>query len=107
MFDFVHKNKRIVQLVLALIIVPFAFFGLDSYTRSMRNADDVANVDGQKVTVREFNEELRQQLDRIRGVLGRGADVSSFDTPEARAGLLENMVDRRVLATAAVKSRRS
>jgi len=71
----------------------------------MRNADDVANVDGQKVTVREFNEELRQQLDRIRGVLGRGADVSSFDTPEARAGLLENIVDRRVLAAAAVKSR--
>jgi len=29
MFDFVHKNKRIVQLVLALIVVPFAFFGLD------------------------------------------------------------------------------
>ena len=105
MFDFVHKNKRIVQVVLALIVVPFAFFGLDSYTRSMRNADDVASVDGQKVTVREFNEELRQQLDRIRGVLGRGADVSSFDTPEARAGLLESMVDRRVLATAAVKSR--
>ena len=105
MFDFVHKNKRIVQLVLALIIVPFAFFGLDSYTRSMRNADDVADVDGQKVTVREFNEELRQQLDRIRGVLGRGADVSSFDTPEARAGLLESMVDRRVLATTVVKSR--
>jgi peptidyl-prolyl cis-trans isomerase D len=105
MFDFVHKNKRIVQLVLALIIVPFAFFGLDSYTRSMRNADDVANVDGQKVSVREFSEELRQQLDRIRGVLGRGADVSTFDTPEARAGLLESMVNRRVLATEAVKSR--
>lgn len=105
MFDFVHKNKRVVQVVLALIIVPFAFFGLDSYTRSMRNVDDVADVEGQKVTVREFNEELRQQLDRIRGVLGRGADVSSFDTPEARAGLLESMVDRRVLATAAVKSR--
>ena len=104
MFDFVHKNKRIVQLVLALIIVPFAFFGLDSYTRSMRGADDVASVDGENVTVREFNEELRQQMDRIRGVLGRGADVSSFDTPEARAGLLENLVDRRVLATAAVKS---
>ena len=105
MFDFVHKNKRIVQLVLALIIVPFAFFGLDSYTRSMRNADDVADVDGQKVTVREFNEELRQQLDRIRGVLGRGADVSLFDTPEARARLLESLVDRRVLAAAVVKSR--
>lgn len=105
MFDFVSKNKRLLQLVLGLMMVPFAFFGLDSYTRSMGGADDVASVDGQSVTVREFNEDLRQQLDRIRGILGRGADVSSFDTPDARAGLLDSLVDRRVLATAAVKSR--
>ncbi len=105
MFDFVHKNKRLIQVVLGLMIVPFAFFGLDSYTRSMRGGEDVASVDGQNVTVREFSEELRQQMDRIRQVLGRGADVSTFDTPEARAGLLDNLIDRRVLATAAVKSR--
>ncbi len=105
MFDFVHKNKRLIQVVLVLMIIPFAFFGLDSYTRSMGGADDVANVDGQSVTVREFNEELRQQMDRIRGILGRGADLSTFDTPEARSGLLDNLIDRRVLATAAVKSR--
>ncbi|CAN0501133.1 unnamed protein product, partial [Phaeothamnion confervicola] len=105
MFDFVRKNKRLLQLVLGLMMVPFAFFGLDSYTRSMGGADDVASVDGQSVSVREFNEELRQQMDRIRGILGRGADVSSFDTPDARAGLLDSLVDRRVIATAAVKSR--
>jgi len=105
MFDLVRKNKRILQVVLAVMMIPFAFFGLDSYTRSMGGADDVANVDGQSVTVRELNEEMRQQLDRIRGILGRGADVSSFDTPEAREGLLDSLVDRRVIATAAVKSR--
>ena len=104
MFDFVHKNKRLIQVVLGLMIVPFAFFGLDSYTRSMRGTDDVANVDGQNVTVREFGEELRQQMDRIRGILGRNADVSTFDTPEARSSLLDNLIDRRVLATAAAKS---
>jgi peptidyl-prolyl cis-trans isomerase D len=105
MFDFVTKNKRLIQVVLAVMMVPFAFFGLDSYTRSMGGADDVANVDGQSVTVREFNEELRQQMDRIRGILGRTADVSSFDTPDARAGLLDSLVDRRVIATAAVRSK--
>lgn len=105
MFDFVTKNKRLIQIVLALMMVPFAFFGLDSYTRSMGGADDVASVDGQSVTVREFNEELRQQMDRIRGILGRTADVSSFDTPDARAGLLDSLVDRRVIATAAVRAK--
>jgi peptidyl-prolyl cis-trans isomerase D len=105
MFDFVHKNKRLIQVILGLMIVPFAFFGLESYTRSMGGANDIANVDGQNVTVREFEEEYRQQLDRIRGILGRGADLSTFDTPEARSGLLDTLVDRRVIATAAVKSR--
>jgi len=105
MFDFVTKNKRLIQVVLAVMMVPFAFFGLDSYTRSMGGADEVANVDGQSVTVREFNEEMRQQMDRIRGILGRTADVSSFDTPDTRAGLLDSLVDRRVIATAAVRSR--
>ena len=104
MFGFVHNNKRLLQIMLALMIVPFAFFGLESYTRSMSGADDVASVDGQSITTREFSEELRQQLDRIRGMLGRGADVSAFDTPEARSGLLDSMIDRRVLATTAVRS---
>lgn len=104
MFDLVHKHKIVIQIILGLLIIPFAFFGLDSYTRSMSSADDVANVDGLKISTREFSEELRQQLDRIRGLLGRGADVSGFDTPEARSGLLDSMIERRVLAAAAVKA---
>ncbi len=105
MFDFVHKNKRFIQVLLGIMIVPFAFFGLESYTRSMGGANDVANVDGQSVTVREFGEEYRQQMDRLRGILGRTADLTPFDTPEARSGLLDTLIDRRLLATAAVKSR--
>jgi len=105
MFDYVHKHKRLIQVVLGVAMVPFAFVGLESYTRSMSGANDIANVDGQAVTMREFNEEYRQQADRVRGILGRNADMSMFDTPEARTGLLDSLIDRRVLATAAVKSR--
>ncbi len=107
MFDLVRKNKLLLQIMLVLMIIPFAFFGLESYTRTMGGAGDVASVDGQSITTREFSEELRQQLDRIRGLLGRGADASSFDTPDARSGLLDSMIDRRVLAAAAVRSRLS
>ena len=105
MFDFVNTHKRLIQLVLGIAMVPFAFVGLESYTRSMGGASDVASVDGQAVSLRELNEEYRQQIERMRGILGRGADMSLFDTPEARAGLLDSLVDRRILATAAVKSR--
>ena len=33
MFDFVHKRRRIVQIILALLTIPFAIWGIESYTR--------------------------------------------------------------------------
>lgn len=99
MFDFVEKHKRILQIVLALTIVPFAFFGLDSYTRAMRGAGDVASVNGSPITQREFSEELRRYQDRVRGMMGRDADVSMFDTPEMRRMVLESMIAQRLLLT--------
>ena len=33
MFDFVQKNKRILQLFLGLIALTFATWGIESYTR--------------------------------------------------------------------------
>src|SRR5260221_14222510 len=97
MFDFVAKNKRILQIVLALTIVPFAFFGLESYTRSVGGAQNVAMVDGIAITQREFGEEMRKQLDRLREVIGRGADVAQFDTPEMRLAVLESLIAQRLL----------
>ena len=65
MFDFVHKNKIIIQILLAIIVIPFAFFGLESYTRSFSRTDEVASVEGQGIGEREFTEEFRQQLERV------------------------------------------
>ena len=50
MFDFVAKHKRILQIVLFLTIIPFAFFGLESYTKSIGSTAGVASVDGTPIT---------------------------------------------------------
>ncbi len=106
MFDTVQKKKRLVQIVLALIIIPFAFFGLESYTRSMRGAgDDVARVDGVAISQRDFSEALRQQQERLRAVLGRGFDASQLDTPETRRALLDSLIGQRLVSDAAVRAR--
>ncbi|MGZ8252872.1 MAG: SurA N-terminal domain-containing protein, partial [Methylophilaceae bacterium] len=36
MFNFVHENRRLIQIILALVILPFAFWGVDSYRRSAK-----------------------------------------------------------------------
>jgi peptidyl-prolyl cis-trans isomerase D len=104
MFDYIQKNKRLAQVVLALLMIPFAFFGLESYTGSMGARDDVATVDGVGIAQREFAEELREQQERLRAAFGRGVDPAAFDTPEARRALLEQMVSRRLVADAAMRA---
>lgn len=105
MFEFVQKNKRLIQIALVLLIVPpFAFFGLESYTRSMGAKDDVATVNGAGISQREFAEELRQQQDRLRAAFGTGFDPAALDTPETRGALLEALVSQRLVADAAQRA---
>lgn len=105
MFDFVAKQKRLLQVVLALTMVPFAFFGLESYTRSVGSAQDVASVDGSAITQREFGDEMRRQQDRLREMLGRGADAAQLDTSEIRLAVLESMISQRLVLSEVAKAR--
>jgi len=61
MFDLVHKHKRIAQFILALLMIPFAFFGVDYYFRSSGGVGEVAKFDGGKITEAEFAQAIRDQ----------------------------------------------
>jgi peptidyl-prolyl cis-trans isomerase D len=104
MFELIQKRKRIAQIVLALLIIPFAFFGLESYTRSIGGKDDVASVNGSSITQREFTEELRRQQERLRAAFGPNVDPAALDTPETRRALLDSLVSQRLVADAALRA---
>jgi len=97
MFDLVHKHKRVAQVILALLIVPFAFVGVDYYFRRDAATPAVATVAGEEVTRAEFDELVRQQQDRLRQQMGRGFDPAIFDNPEVRYSLVEQLVAQRLL----------
>ena len=101
MFDFVHKNKRIIQIFLGLIALTFATWGIESYTRMRGGRDTVATVNGLEISAREFDDEFRRRNDQLRQALGANYDPSQFDTPEMRRGLLESLVSQRLVASAA------
>ena len=103
MFNWVHNNKRLMQVVLAIVILPFAFWGINFYERALGLSDDLASVNGQKITEREFSDALRQQQDRMRGLLGRNFNAAMFESPEMRRELLEGMISQRLLAQFAVR----
>jgi peptidyl-prolyl cis-trans isomerase D len=51
-FDLVHNNKRLMQVVLGLVALPFAFWGIDSYQRVLSRSGEVADVGLKKRTLR-------------------------------------------------------
>lgn len=104
MFDLVHKNKRIIQVVLALIMLPFAFFGIDSYFRNREGAEAVATFAGHAITQQEFGQALRERQEMLQQVAGGRADVSQLDSPELRHAVLDNMIQQRLLLDRAQRS---
>jgi peptidyl-prolyl cis-trans isomerase D len=105
MFDFVHENKKVVQIVLALIILPFALWGVSSYEKSGNGAEVAATVNGSKITQLELENSLRQQQDRMRQQLGTNFDAAMFDNPEMKRAVLDNLVSQRLLVDRAKAAR--
>lgn len=102
MYDFFSKQKRIAQVILGLLILPFAFFGMESYFQGGGGGEPhVAEVAGEKLSQREFDRRLREQQDRLREALGDQARPEMFEGAQFRTAVIEGMVQERLLLRAA------
>jgi peptidyl-prolyl cis-trans isomerase D len=97
MFDFVQEKKRFVYVILGLIVLPFAFFGVSSY-KDAANVESLATVNGVKVSAQELDNSLRQQQEQLRQRMGSSFDPALFDTPEMKRAVLDNLVAQGLLA---------
>ena len=104
MFDLVHKYRRVVQVILALLVIPFAIWGVESYTQFRGGRDAVATVNGMEISRREFGEELRRQQEQMRRVFGGQIDPAVLDSPESRRAVLEALINQRLLASEASRA---
>ena len=105
MFDAIRNNRRIVQGILGLIVVTFAFFGVESYLGSIGNDSSLATVGDTKIGPAEFENALRRQQDQIRAQFGGDIDIAQLNTPEIRRAVLDGLVNQRLLALYATDSR--
>lgn len=105
MFEYIRTHKRIMQGVLLVIIFPsFAFFGIESFTqRDVKTT--VATVAGQAISQQEFDQALSNQLDRLKQAYGQDFDAQMLNTPEARQGVLDDLIARKALSAEASKSK--
>ena len=88
----------IAKIIVALITIPFALWGVDSYIRGGDKADVLAKVDGQNITSQEFGRTLKEQQERMRSAMGERYDPSMMDRPEVHQSVLDGLVQQRLLA---------
>lgn len=105
MFEAVRNNKRVAQIILAILIVPFAFFGMDAYFSDAPGGGEVASVKGQPIYMAEFDQALRDQQDRLRNAAGGQVDRALLESEELRRAVLDNLVNQRVLALYSMENR--
>ena len=101
MFDFVNRKKRVVQVIMGLAVLPFLFWGVESY-RDKGGEGYVAVVDGEEIPRREYEQALRDHHERMRSMLGANFDSAMLDTFEVRNSVLERLVQQRLLHREAI-----
>lgn len=88
-------------LVIGLMIIPFAFFGVGDYF-SARSENWVAKVGDAEISpdaLRQRVEEFRAQM---RNMMGDSFDAAYFERPEIRRQVLDRMIEEEVLLQAGV-----
>lgn len=103
MFDFVNRKKRVVQVIMGLAVLPFLFWGVESY-RDKGGEGYVAVVDGEEIPRREYEQALRDHHERMRAMLGANFDSAMLDTFEVRNSVLERLIQQRLLHREAVNN---
>jgi peptidyl-prolyl cis-trans isomerase D len=101
MFDFIRNNRRFLQFVMLVMILPsFVFFGIQGYNR-MGDGDNLATIGQQNISQVEFDNSMRAQLDRYKQMMGASYDAKLFDTPSAREGVLNSLIAQKVVGVQA------
>jgi len=104
MFDFIHKHKRLIQVVLAIVFLPFAFFGVDSYFNAGGAGEGPATVGKSRISQQEFNQALRERQEAIQRITEGKAGAALLDNPQLRFAVLDGLIRRHLLIEHAVRS---
>ncbi len=83
------------KLILALITIPFALFGIDQYLQGAGSNVPIAKVDGDAITVQEYGTALQNLRNRLQSE-GQ-TDLTILDRPELRQSVLDKLINDKLL----------
>lgn len=97
MFDLVRNNKKIVQIFLLLICLPFVFFGVESYVNRSPNSEGVAQINDFVIYPQMFDNALRERQNQLRIQLGDSYDSSKTNTKQFKLEVLNSLINEQLL----------
>ncbi len=98
-----HAQGWLAKVILGLIAVTFALFGLDTYMQGDRSGGAIAEVGEMKISREALAEEVRSQTDRMREAMGPAFDPAVAETQDFRQKVLDSLVERFALLQEAQK----
>ena len=82
--------------LLALITIPFALFGIDSYLSSAGNNVAVAKVGGNSISVQAYDNALKNMRNRLQSE-GK-FEQAQLDSPEVKSLVLDQLINKQLLS---------
>ena len=97
-----HSKGWLAKLILTLITIPFALFGIDAYLKDAGAGASVAKVDGATISVQEYRNAMQSLRDRLQKENPK--DVGALDSPEVKQSVLDRLINTRLLNAEVVHS---
>ena len=101
MLHFIRDRAQgwIAWLIVGLISIPFALWGVNSY---LTGASDVvvAEVNGKEITQAELQQSLQQYRDQMRNMMGEQFDPAMFEGAMVKRNVLDGLIEQQLLRDA-------
>ena len=91
-----HTQGWLAKVILALITVPFALFGIDSYLNDAGNNVAIAKVNGDKISIQEYSNAVDTVRDRLQRD-GQKVDPAMLESAELKQSVLDGLITRRLV----------
>jgi peptidyl-prolyl cis-trans isomerase D len=93
-----HTQGWLAKVILAVITIPFALFGIDSYLNHAGSNVAVATVGGESISVQEFSNAIENVRNRLQSE-GQKVDAATLESPALKKSVLDGLITRRLVST--------
>ena len=90
-------GKIILTIILALIVLTFALFGIESYFQTAGQNVSIAKVNGEKISIQEYSNSIENTRNRMQAE-GQKVDPAILDSPQLKQSVLDSLISRRLVS---------